>query len=107
MKVVGTSVSICVSDQGIGIAPEDVARIGEPFFQANSGLDRRYEGAGLGLSIVRGLIDLHGGELRIASRLGAGTSVTVILPIGGPVQQETWTNFQPPEDEPLKLTKTA
>ena len=106
MKVVGTSVSICVSDQGIGISPEDIARIGEPFYQANSGLDRRYEGAGLGLSIVRGLIDLHGGELRIASRLGAGTTVTVILPIGGPVQHETWTNFQP-EDEPLKLTKTA
>ncbi|MEX0861073.1 MAG: ATP-binding protein, partial [Cucumibacter sp.] len=85
MRVVGTSISICVADHGIGIAPADVARIGEPFFQANTGLDRRYEGAGLGLSIIRGLVELHDGELKVASRLGAGTTVTVLLPIGGPV----------------------
>jgi cell cycle sensor histidine kinase DivJ len=66
------------------MAPEAVARIGEPFFQAHDGLARRYEGTGLGLSIVKGLIDLHQGTLRVSSEAGAGTTMTVLLPINGP-----------------------
>jgi len=56
-------------------------RIGDPFFQARSSYDRRHDGIGLGLSIVKGLVALHGGELEIASRLGEGTRVTVRLPL--------------------------
>jgi two-component system, cell cycle sensor histidine kinase DivJ len=80
----GNMICIAVSDHGIGIATEDIPRIGQPFFQANAGLTRRYEGAGLGLSIVRGLVDLHDGEMRINSELGTGTTITVLLPINGP-----------------------
>jgi cell cycle sensor histidine kinase DivJ len=56
-------------------------QIGNPFFQASSSYNRPYEGTGLGLSVVKGLIDLHGGRLRIESRLGEGTKVTVLLPL--------------------------
>jgi cell cycle sensor histidine kinase DivJ len=72
---------LTVEDTGVGIAPEDLARIGRPFFQARAAYDRRHDGTGLGLSIVRGLVRLHGGQFDIASRLGEGTCVTVRLPV--------------------------
>jgi cell cycle sensor histidine kinase DivJ len=84
MKRQGSWLNISVTDQGIGMAPEAVARVGEPFFQAQEGLARRYEGTGLGLSIVKGLIDLHQGALRVTSEAGSGTTMTVLLPINGP-----------------------
>jgi cell cycle sensor histidine kinase DivJ len=77
----GASLSICVTDTGIGIGPADLARLGDPFFQVKSALDRPYEGTGLGLSVVRGLVGLHGGTISIESELGHGTSVTVRLPL--------------------------
>jgi cell cycle sensor histidine kinase DivJ len=87
----GRMVALFVSDTGIGIAEKDIARLGQPFAQANSGYDRNHEGTGLGLSVVKGLAALHGGTLRIESRLGAGTTVTVALPIEGlpPVEAPT------------------
>ncbi|WP_165645136.1 PAS domain-containing sensor histidine kinase, partial [Oharaeibacter diazotrophicus] len=78
----GSRIALFVKDDGIGIAPEDLPRLGNPFVQADSGYDRRHEGTGLGLSVVKGLAALHGGSLAIDSRLGAGTTVTVTLPIG-------------------------
>lgn len=80
----GQSVNFSVRDRGIGMAPAAMARIGEPFFQAQDGLSRKYEGTGLGLSIVKGLVELHGGTLRAISELGVGTTFTVLLPINGP-----------------------
>ena len=76
----GTSLCITVADTGIGIGKADLSRLGDPFFQARSSISRPYEGTGLGLSVVRGLIDLHGGSLAIDSELGTGTTVTVRLP---------------------------
>ncbi len=70
-----------VTDRGIGISEHDLARLGDPFVQANTEYDRRHEGAGLGLSVVKGLAQLHGGRLELASRLGEGTTVSVVLPI--------------------------
>jgi len=84
MKRQGTFVNLSVADSGIGMSPEALARIGEPFFQAQDGLTRRYEGTGLGLSIVKGLVDLHQGSLRVVSEAGSGTTMTVLLPINGP-----------------------
>jgi len=84
MKRQGMFVNLSVADSGIGMSPEALARIGEPFFQAQDGLARRYEGTGLGLSIVKGLVDLHQGSLRIVSEAGSGTTMTVLLPINGP-----------------------
>lgn len=84
MKRQGRHLSLAVADQGIGMSTDAVARIGEPFFQAQDGLARRYEGTGLGLSIVKGLVDLHEGTLCVVSTPGEGTTVTVLLPINGP-----------------------
>ncbi len=71
---------ITVEDTGVGIGAEDLPRVGEPFFQARSSYDRRHDGTGLGVSIVKGLLDLHGGWMEIESRLGEGTRVIVHLP---------------------------
>ncbi len=75
------SVTFVVEDNGVGISEEDLARVGEPYFQAGAAYDRRYGGTGLGLSIVKGLVQLHGGEISIRSRVGEGTRVTVRLPL--------------------------
>ncbi|WP_419951139.1 ATP-binding protein [Methylobacterium sp.] len=72
---------IVVADTGIGIGADDLPRIGAPFFQAGSGYDRTHEGTGLGLSVVQGLVGLHGGSISIESAERQGTSVTVTLPL--------------------------
>jgi len=77
----GTRVAIIVADDGIGIAEQDIPNLGNPFFQADSGYDRRHDGTGLGLSVVNGLVKLHGGSVNISSQLGKGTDVTIWLPI--------------------------
>jgi two-component system, cell cycle sensor histidine kinase DivJ len=80
-RVDAGTITFTVEDNGIGMNEEDLARVGEPYFQARSSYDRRHTGTGLGLSIVKGLVRLHGGELAIRSRLGEGTRVTVCLPL--------------------------
>ena len=72
---------LAVEDTGVGIDAGDLARIGDPFFQARGSYARPYVGTGLGLSIVKGLVALHHGSLDIRSRVGEGTCVTVRLPI--------------------------
>lgn len=108
LKRQGQNLNLSVSDNGIGMAPESLARLGEPFFQVQDGLERRYEGTGLGLSIVKGLVDLHEGTLRAISEIGSGTSVTVLLPINGPAIKngETATVtplYREPAAAPLSL----
>lgn len=79
----GGMIDLSVSDSGIGIAAADLPRLGDPFFQAKSSYDRAHDGTGLGLSVVRGLVGLHGGTLTIESAPGVGTRVGVRLPLGG------------------------
>lgn len=101
LKRQGQSLNLSVSDHGVGMAPEALNRIGEPFFQVQDGLSRRYEGTGLGLSIVKGLVDLHNGTLRALSEIGAGTTVTVLLPINGPaIKTEETATVTPIRKEP-------
>ncbi len=73
-------ISICVSDDGIGIAPEELEKVMAPFGQAREALVREIEGTGLGLPLAKALVELHGGELELQSSLGRGTTVTVRLP---------------------------
>jgi cell cycle sensor histidine kinase DivJ len=75
------TITFAVEDSGVGISDEDLARVGEPYFQAGSSYDRRQGGTGLGLSIVKGLVRLQGGDIAIRSRVGEGTRVTVRLPL--------------------------
>lgn len=73
-------IRIDVSDTGIGMSPEKIAEAFQPFRQLDNTLARRFEGAGLGLSICKGLVDLHGGTLAIESAEGQGTTVSIELP---------------------------
>jgi signal transduction histidine kinase len=72
---------LAVSDSGIGIAEEDAERIFEPFYQVDSDLSRRFEGTGLGLSLVKGLVEMHGGTVKVRSAPDQGTVFTVTLPV--------------------------
>ena len=71
---------IIVADTGIGMAPETIVLALEPFRQLDGSLARRFEGAGLGLSLSKALVELHGGSLSIESEVGVGTRVTLGLP---------------------------
>jgi two-component system, cell cycle sensor histidine kinase DivJ len=77
------AIALTVADNGIGIAEGDLLKLGTPFVQADNSYDRSYDGAGLGLSVVKGLARLHGGRLEIASTLGEGTTASIILPLEG------------------------
>jgi cell cycle sensor histidine kinase DivJ len=77
----GSRMMLSVMDNGVGIAQEDLKRIGDPFFQAGKTYQRRHEGTGLGLSIVKSLVALHRGEIDLQSRVGEGTTVIVMLPL--------------------------
>jgi cell cycle sensor histidine kinase DivJ len=79
--VEGSRLVLRVNDTGVGIAADDLKRLGDPFFQAGKTYQRRHEGTGLGLSIVKSLVGLHGGELTVQSKIDEGTTVTVALPL--------------------------
>jgi two-component system, cell cycle sensor histidine kinase DivJ len=80
-SVEATRLVLRVADNGVGIAADDLKRIGDPFFQAGKTYQRRHEGTGLGLSIVKSLVGLHGGEMTVQSKIGEGTTVAVALPL--------------------------
>jgi two-component system NtrC family sensor kinase len=73
----GRAVEIAVADTGTGIAPENLSRIFDPFFTT------KQMGTGLGLSVVYGVVEKHGGSMKAQSRLGEGTTMTVRLPLAG------------------------
>ena len=78
------AVLLTVADDGPGIPPEELPRLSEPHFRGTR--SRGIDGAGLGLFIVRAVVEAHGGTLRIASAIGEGTAVTVSLPIESTVE---------------------
>jgi PAS domain S-box-containing protein len=71
---------ISVADSGIGIAPEDIERVVQPFVQVDSSFARQHHGTGLGLPAVKAIMELHGGRIELRSALGKGTEATVVFP---------------------------
>jgi len=82
-------VHLLVEDTGIGMAEETMAAAMEPFRQLDGSLARRFEGAGLGLSIAKALVELHGGALSVKSKVGQGTIVTIALPPACVIRQSS------------------
>ena len=97
----GAEVALTVWDTGIGIAPEDRERVFEPFVQLDAGLARHHEGSGLGLTLVRHMVELHGGRLELESEVGQGSRFTVVLPV------ESLENFaERPHEAPRARVRT-
>ncbi len=80
LRVTGGALEMAVQDTGIGIAEEDQQQVFEPFFQVESELNRRFEGTGLGLPLVRSLVELHGGQIALHSVPDEGTRISVLFP---------------------------
>ncbi len=100
-KRIGSRVHFWVSDTGIGISEDDLPLLGKPFMQVQNDYTRHFEGAGLGLSLVTGLVSLHHGTMVIESALGEGTKVTISLPAersaSGKPAADTGTVVLPPK----------
>jgi two-component system, cell cycle sensor histidine kinase PleC len=79
-RVLSDRVLLLIADTGIGIASQSLARLGRPFEQVESQLTKTYHGSGLGLAIARSLTHLHGGSMKLRSKLDIGTVVCVTLP---------------------------
>jgi cell cycle sensor histidine kinase DivJ len=94
--VEGSRLLLRVTDTGVGIAADDLKRVGDPFFQAGKTYQRRHEGTGLGLSIVKSLVGMHAGEMSVQSKIDEGTTVTVALPLA----------FTPPAAQPASNIAT-
>jgi signal transduction histidine kinase len=71
---------IKVRDDGVGIAPDELPHVFERFYRGTRATESRASGSGLGLSIVRSIVEMHGGRVSVESHLGRGTEVTVRLP---------------------------
>ena len=79
-----TRVEIAVKDTGIGIAPEDHAAVFEEFKQVGRDYTKKAEGTGLGLALTKRFVELHGGDIRLESALGTGSTFTISLPLTPP-----------------------
>jgi PAS domain S-box-containing protein len=91
-----------VRDTGIGMTEPQVARIFEDFEQADSSVTRRFGGTGLGMSIVRRLVQLMGGEIEVESRPGEGTRVRALLPLAAVAASPPQVPSDAPREPPLK-----
>ena len=76
-------VTLQVSDTGVGIPNNQLEHIFDRFYQVDGSTTRRYGGVGLGLALVRGIVEAHGGKIMVASQVGQGTTFTVLLPVDG------------------------
>jgi signal transduction histidine kinase len=75
-------VAMCyVSDQGVGIAPEEHERVFERFYRIDNRLRRKTQGTGLGLYLTRAIVEAHGGTIRVESRVGRGSRFLFTLPL--------------------------
>lgn len=102
--LVGREVVISVTDSGSGIAAKDQIRIFEPFQQADVSTRRRHEGSGLGLTISKQFVEMHGGRMWLESEVGVGTTISFSLPVENPTlplpaSSSTLPRSRNPDDE--------
>ena len=80
-ETAGTTVLLWVEDHGDGIPPEEHEKIFERFYRRGSELRRKTQGVGIGLSIVKHIVEAHGGKIRVRSEVGKGSRFTIELPL--------------------------
>ncbi|MEE3716338.1 PAS domain S-box protein [Tumidithrix elongata RA019] len=71
---------VAVLDTGIGISPENIKKLFQPFIQIDSALNRQYQGTGLGLALVKRIVELHGGQVGLTSEVGVGSCFSIEMP---------------------------
>ena len=86
-EVKGEHLHVSVQDTGIGIAEDKTSRVFELFEQVEGSTERLYSGTGLGLAVSRQLVQLHGGDITVSSKLGVGSTFTFTLPLAGASQE--------------------
>jgi signal transduction histidine kinase len=96
----GDWLHLIVKDSGVGISPEDLPNIFSRFWQADTSSQRKYQGMGIGLSLVKEIAEAHGGSVSVQSERGKGTTMTVIIPYEvardePPISEEDSHNLQP------------
>jgi two-component system cell cycle sensor histidine kinase PleC len=89
----GERIKVSVRDTGIGIAPQDLARLARPFEQIESQQSKTQQGTGLGLALSKSLVEMHGGLLEIESEPGQGTTVSFLLPVRQGALHDTDRSF--------------
>lgn len=97
-------IEIAISDTGIGIAPEDYAKIFVEFTQVESSISRRYEGTGLGLALTKKLVDLHGGTIWFESKVGAGSIFYFTIPKNPLEKPKRKEKMVPQSEKPVRQT---
>ncbi len=95
VDLVDERVEIAVTDQGIGMSAQDTERVFERFYRVDPARSRITGGTGLGLSIVKHIIATHGGEVRVWSRLGKGSTFTIVLPLAGTAPEHSASDSAP------------
>jgi signal transduction histidine kinase len=83
----GAWIRLRVEDTGIGMAPDQLAKLFQAFTQADASISRRYGGTGLGLALTKRFCQMMGGEIAVESELGRGSAFTMLLPMGGPADR--------------------
>jgi PAS domain S-box-containing protein len=101
----GEMLILSVADTGIGIAPEDQPRLFQSFVQLDSSLNRQYFGTGLGLALVKYIVELHGGTVEVKSQLNQGSRFTLYLPQN--LRPEPNTQALAGETDGVRLTESA
>ena len=71
---------IAIADTGTGISPENIPKLFQPFIQIDSALNRKYQGTGLGLALVKRIVEVHGGTVGLISEVGVGSCFTIVIP---------------------------
>ncbi|NMF57830.1 PAS domain S-box protein [Pseudanabaena yagii] len=97
-------VTFTITDTGIGITPENLKKLFQPFIQVDSALNRQYEGTGLGLALVKRIVELHGGYVNASSEFGVGSRFMISLPYLADTLPSNLTQSSPEPVEPMSIT---
>ena len=92
---------IAVIDTGIGIAQENINKLFQPFIQIDSALNRQYQGTGLGLALVKRIVEIHGGQVGLTSEIGVGSCFTIDLPCSPSSPSSPFSPSSPSSSSPL------